>query len=240
MSELHIPRVAILASGSGTTAEAYAQAIHNGEVNHNIDLVVASKDTAGILERVPRWNRELGFDTEAKVMSKKDFPRGGTLRSGEIRRGKTLEQSEAIAELMWARKIGTIVLLGEMEILGGALMTEFGFQPDFHKSPYEARIINSHPGILPYTADTMGPGASQRAIDMSLLYTAHTLHVVSKGVDRGPILEENLVPIKPGQDASTVFANVQVAEKLNIAAGIDRFIGAQQEFINAHDYYLEP
>ncbi len=48
MAELHTPRLAVLASGSGSTAEALAQAIHYGQINAEIDLVIASKESAGI------------------------------------------------------------------------------------------------------------------------------------------------------------------------------------------------
>src|SRR5689334_16033445 len=80
MSELHRPKIAILASGSGSTAEAYAQSIHRGEVDHEIGLVVVNDPEAGILDRVKRWNTELGFDVETAVINNKTHPGGPQTR----------------------------------------------------------------------------------------------------------------------------------------------------------------
>lgn len=61
MTELHRPRLAVLASGGGTTANALARGIHDGICDAEIALVIASKASAGIRELVKKWNDEWGL-----------------------------------------------------------------------------------------------------------------------------------------------------------------------------------
>jgi phosphoribosylglycinamide formyltransferase-1 len=224
MSEIHIPRVAILASGGGTTAEAYAQAIHNGQVNHNIGLVIASNKDAKILERVTRWNSEFGFDTESTVINHETHPRG---KKG---RGQTLEESEAIAELLRERGVGLVATLGYMKIINGALMDEYGYHPKWHQSAYEARMINTHPGPLPETTDTYGDGAAAKVLELGLDESKHTVHVVSQGVDEGPIIVAHPVPILPGDTKESLNERTQWIEKATIAYALDKFLKDQQTY----------
>ena len=54
------PRIAILASGSGTTAEAFIRAGQSGQINVDVGLIIVSREEAGIFQRVENLNKELG------------------------------------------------------------------------------------------------------------------------------------------------------------------------------------
>lgn len=220
-SEKHRPTVAILASGSGTTAEVCAQAIYDGVVDMDIGLVIASRFDAGILERVERWNREFGFDVEAAVIN------GDTHDKGPAKRGQTDEEAEAITSWVKQRGIGNIILLGYMRQVRGVLIEEYGYLPDEHSSPYEAGMLNTHPGLLPQTADTYGEDAAQRILDLGLEASAHTVHVVSAEIDKGPILAVHPVPVMPGDNKESLNARIQKEEKDHIAQDIDKFLKNQ-------------
>ena len=94
MSE-RIPRVAILASGSGTTADAYAKAIHtNPTINSQIGAVISNKEEAGIFDKVEGWKKNYGFEVETHVINSQTHP------GGNEERGQTDEESEAIPRLL--------------------------------------------------------------------------------------------------------------------------------------------
>jgi phosphoribosylglycinamide formyltransferase 1 len=222
MNELHIPRVAILASGSGTTADAYARAIHTRQVSAEIGLVITDKPKAKILEKVEGWNREYGFDVQTAVIN------GETHDKGKQPRGQTLEESDAICDLLSAAGIGTVATLGYMRIINGRLIEEYGFLPGQHTSMYQARMLNTHPGPLPETADTYGLNASQKVLDLKLPSSKHTVHVVSQGVDEGPVVVAHDVPVLEGDTKESLNQRTQLVEK----ATIDKFIRDQGLFLD--------
>lgn len=226
MSELaHTPRVAILASGGGTTAEAYARAIHEGRAGAEIGVVVASAPDAGILDRVQHWRQDFGFNTEVAVIN------GLTHPGGAQERGQTDEESEAIATLLTAREIRLVALLGYMRIVRGELIQEFGYLPGVHDSMYQARMLNTHPGPLPQTADTYGVGASARVLELGLSESRHTVHVVSAGIDEGPIVAEHPVAVEEGDIPEELNCRTQVVEKATIAYAIDAFLREQDQYL---------
>ncbi len=228
MSELHNPRVAILASGSGSTAEAYAQAIHNGQVQHEIGLVIASQPGAGILERVERWNKELGFDVESAVIN------GNTHPGGRQGRGQTHEESEAITKLIDRCGVDMMATLGYMVIIKEPLIAAYGYIPGEHTSIHQARMVNSHPGPLPLTADTYGNGPAAVVLDAyrrgEIDRSQHTVHVVAPGVDEGPVIAEHDVPIVVGDTKESLFERTQWIEKATIAYALDKFLRGQEAY----------
>jgi folate-dependent phosphoribosylglycinamide formyltransferase PurN len=46
------PRIAVLASGGGTTVEAFIRAGQRGEINVDVGLVIASRKNAGVFDRI--------------------------------------------------------------------------------------------------------------------------------------------------------------------------------------------
>lgn len=228
MSELHKPRIAILASGSGSTAEAYAQAIHNGQVQHEIGLVISSQPHAGILERTERWNKELGFDVEAAVINSDTHP------GGQQGRGQTREESEAIVELADKHKVDLIATLGYMVIINNPLINAYCYVPAKHRSMYEARAVNTHPGPLPLTADTYGVKASATAIRAyrrrQITKSQHTVHVIADDIDLGPTVAAHDVPIKPEDTPEELNERTQWIEKATIAYALDKFLRDQEAY----------
>lgn len=229
MSKLPVPRIAILASGSGSTAEAYAHAIYDRKVAAKLCVVISSKADAYILKRVERWNQEWSFGTKTAVINQHTHP------AGKQPRGQTTEESEAICALLASNHIDIVVYLGYMRIASGRLIQEYGFVPGTHTSKYQARSLNSHPGPLPLTADTYGLGASAKVLEAynagHVQESRHTVHVVAQGVDQGPIVAEYSVPIEPRDSPETLFARVQLIEKANIAQSVDKFWRDQQAYL---------
>src|SRR5487761_1173029 len=146
MSELHIPTVAVLASGSGSTAEAFIHASQDGRVAAEVGLVVCNNppEKADIFARINRLNQLYGLDIEAIEISGRTHP------DGNVGRGQTLAESAAICERINRGGFAHVALMGYMKMVRGELIEEYGWKPSFG-SIYQARITNTHPGPLPET-----------------------------------------------------------------------------------------
>lgn len=93
------------------------------------------------------------------------------------------ERDAAMADWLEARGVHLVVCAGFMHLLTPTFLRRF---PD--------RIVNVHPSLLPEF-----PGA--RAIDDALAAgadaTGVTVHVVDEGLDTGPVLRQEAVPVEP-------------------------------------------
>ncbi len=70
------PRLAILASGNGTTAEAVVRSGQRGESNALVELVICSRRDAGIFERIKNLNAEYGLAIECRLINSQTHPVG--------------------------------------------------------------------------------------------------------------------------------------------------------------------
>ena len=93
-----------------------------------------------------------------------------------------------------------LVLAGFMRIL----------TPGF-VSHYEGRMINIHPSLLPAFT---GLHTHQRAIDAGCKFAGVTVHRVTVELDVGPILDQAVVPVLPGDTAEDLAARVLTQEHI--------------------------
>lgn len=223
MSEQYIPGIAILASGSGTTAEAIIRATQTDVLNAQVQLVVSNNSEAGVFGRVAKLNEEFGLDIQTAHISGKTHPKGA------LERGQTYEESEAIADLVQKFGCAHVLLAGYMKRVNGPLMREYGWRP-WLTSAHQARMINTHPGPLPETTDTYGVAASQRVLQLGMAASRHTVHIAAPNIDEGPIVAEHPVPVIPGDTPETLFGRVQLTEKEMLPVALDRFLREQQAY----------
>lgn len=71
--------------------------------------------------------------------------------------------------------------------------------------PYAGRILNIHPSLLPLF---QGLHTHQRAIDAGMKVAGCTVHLVTEGMDEGPILAQAVVPVLSGDTADQLAARV--------------------------------
>lgn len=83
-----------------------------------------------------------------------------------------------------------IVLAGYMRIVGAGLIAR-----------YEHKILNIHPALLPSFSGLHG---HQQAIDVGVKVTGCTVHFVDAGMDTGPIIMQNTVPVYPDDTEDTL------------------------------------
>ena len=87
-------------------------------------------------------------------------------------------------------KADGIILAGYMRIVGAPLIER-----------YEHRILNIHPALLPSFPGLHG---HQQAIDGGVKITGCTVHFVDVGMDTGPIIMQNTVPVLPDDTEDTL------------------------------------
>jgi phosphoribosylglycinamide formyltransferase-1 len=74
---------------------------------------------------------------------------------------------------------------------------------------FPSRILNIHPSLLPAFP---GLDAWKQAVEAGAGESGVTVHVVDSGMDTGPILAQEVVPVLSGDTAESLHARIQVAE----------------------------
>lgn len=74
---------------------------------------------------------------------------------------------------------------------------------------FPERIINIHPALLPAFP---GLEAWKQALDAGVAETGATVHYVDEGMDTGPVILKEQVPVLPGDTAESLHARIQQAE----------------------------
>jgi phosphoribosylglycinamide formyltransferase-1 len=107
-----------------------------------------------------------------------------------------------------AEEPALVVLAGFMRVLKPRFLEVFA-----------GRIINLHPSLLP---SFPGLDAIGQALRRGVKYTGCTVHRVTAEVDGGPILDQTVVPVAPGETADSLAAKVHAAEHALLPAVIAR------------------
>jgi phosphoribosylglycinamide formyltransferase-1 len=221
------PRIAILASGGGTTAEAFIRAGQRGAINVDVDLVIVSRKDAGIFQRITGLNAEFDLNIRTMLINGKTHP---AAHSENVAAGsQTAGEEAAILATLLAGSYDLVALMGYMKKVGPAIIQAFGWLPEY-SSAFQARMLNTHPGLLPDTKGFYGEQIQQYVLEHHLPYAGQTLHVVSEEYDDGPIIAEHKVPVESGDTAESLFARVQAAEKKFLPRDIEDFIKARQAY----------
>ena len=113
--------------------------------------------------------------------------------------GKDREAHErALDALLVERDVEVIALAGYMRLLTPWLVQKWA-----------GRMLNIHPSLLPLYP---GLNTHARAIEASDLEAGCTVHIVTEGVDEGPVLGQARVPILSGDTPETLAERVKTAE----------------------------
>ncbi|HUH09500.1 MAG TPA: phosphoribosylglycinamide formyltransferase [Brevundimonas sp.] len=113
--------------------------------------------------------------------------------------GKDREAHErTIDALLVERQVEVIALAGYMRLLTPWLVQKWA-----------GRMLNIHPSLLPLYP---GLNTHARAIEAGDAEAGCTVHVVTEGVDEGPVLGQARVPILLGDTPDTLAERVKAAE----------------------------
>ena len=113
--------------------------------------------------------------------------------------GKDREAHErAVDAALRQREVEVVALAGWMRLL-----------TPFFVRAWEGRMLNIHPSLLPKYP---GLDTHARALEAGDAVAGCTVHLVTEGVDEGPILAQAEAPILPGDTAETLAARVLEVE----------------------------
>jgi phosphoribosylglycinamide formyltransferase-1 len=117
---------------------------------------------------------------------------------GKFRTKLDEDAERAFIEAMRQAEVDLVALAGFMRVLKGQFLREF-----------EGRIVNIHPSLLP---SFPGLEAWKQALDHGVKVTGCTVHFVDAGVDSGPIIGQQTVPVLDDDTPEALHQRIQVAE----------------------------
>lgn len=177
-------KLAFLASHGGSAARHLVAACRSAELAATPVALVSNNSRSPALA----WAREAGLLT-AHLSSAK-FPDPDDL-------------DDRITRFLVDAGADTLVLSGYMRALGPRVLSAFG-----------GRVVNIHPSLLPRHG---GRGMYGDRVHESVLASGDTesgatVHLVTAGIDEGPVLAQARVPVLPGDTLDTLKARVQAVE----------------------------
>jgi phosphoribosylglycinamide formyltransferase-1 len=200
-------RAVILASGSGTNAQAVIDEVQRGDSTLDIVAVVTNKAKARVRERA----RDAWLTEEAIVWD---------------RAAETREAYDARVTLGVARyEPDLILLLGWMHLVSGAFLERF------------PETINVHPAFLPFdpAADEVvmpdgtaihafrGARAPEATIAAGVRWGGATVHYVTPAIDRGNILVRTPLELPVGTTLEAFRDRVRPIEHAAVSKAIRRW-----------------
>ncbi|AEI11446.1 phosphoribosylglycinamide formyltransferase [Cellulomonas gilvus] len=105
----------------------------------------------------------------------------------------------ALTEAVGVFSPDLVVAAGFMKLVGAAFLARFG-----------GRVINTHPALLPSF-----PGAHgvRDALAYGVRVSGCSVIVVDEGVDSGPIVGQEAVPVLPDDDEESLHERIKVVER---------------------------
>jgi phosphoribosylglycinamide formyltransferase-1 len=117
---------------------------------------------------------------------------------GKFRTKLDEDAERAFIEAMCQADVDLVALAGFMRVLKGQFLREF-----------EGRIVNIHPSLLP---SFPGLEAWKQALDYGVKVTGCTVHFVDAGVDSGPIIGQQTVPVLDEDTPEMLHQRIHLAE----------------------------
>jgi phosphoribosylglycinamide formyltransferase 1 len=117
---------------------------------------------------------------------------------GKFRTKLDEDAERAFVAALQSAKVDLIVLAGFMRVLKGEFLRAF-----------EGRIVNIHPSLLP---SFPGLEAWKQALDHGVKVTGCTVHFVDAGVDAGPIIGQQTVPVLDNDTPESLHQRIHAAE----------------------------
>lgn len=117
---------------------------------------------------------------------------------GKFRTKLDEDAERAYVQALRDAEVDLVVLAGFMRVLKGDFLRAF-----------EGRIVNIHPSLLP---SFPGLEAWKQALDHGVKFTGCTVHFVDAGVDAGPIIGQQTVPVLDNDTPESLHQRIHAAE----------------------------
>lgn len=181
-----VPVLTVLASGSGTTFQAVADAIAAGDLAWRINLLVVDRPGTGAAQRAAA----IGIPVRLVDRAHHRGPAGSP------------GLSQAIAHEI-PQETDVVLLAGFLSIITEPLLTRF------HR-----RMINLHPALLPEFggAGMYGRRVHEAVLAARRTQTGCTVHYVDAGTDTGEILLHRRIPVLPEDTPDSLATRLRPVE----------------------------
>jgi len=183
-------RVCVLISGSGTNLQALIDARDEGRIDIDIVGVISNRADARGLERASRAG------IPASILEHQDF----------ADRNKF---DRALGLLIGAGSPHWVILAGFMRIVGSEVL-----------DPFNGRLINLHPSLLPLYR---GMDTYQRVLDAGDREFGASIHFVTGELDGGPVIAQVRLPVLAGDDKHKLAARLAPMEHRLLVSTIEFF-----------------
>jgi phosphoribosylglycinamide formyltransferase-1 len=170
--------IGVLISGRGSNLQAIIDAIADRKLNARVSVVISNVPDAAGLMRAEK----AGIATV--VLDHRDKSRFANRASYD----------RELARELKARGVTLVCLAGFMRLLTEVFLQEF---PN--------AVVNIHPSLLPAFP---GTNAQYQAWEHGVKWTGVTVHLVTAELDGGPIVLQEAVPVKNGDDVETLAARI--------------------------------
>ncbi|WP_020662683.1 phosphoribosylglycinamide formyltransferase [Amycolatopsis benzoatilytica] len=114
----------------------------------------------------------------------------------------------ALADAVAAYQPDLVVSAGFMKILGPEFLARFA-----------GRVINTHPALLP---SFPGMHAVADALAAGVRVTGSTVHFVDAGVDTGPVIAQEAVPVENDDTEDVLHERIKAVERRLLVETIER------------------
>ena len=195
-------RLAVFISGSGSGMEALLHYQESNSCSHETILVLSNVAEVAGLEKAKN------FDISTVVVEVDKSILDPTTRRES--------HEKEIMKVLEKHNIEAVILSGYMRIMSPLFV-----------SAWEGRLLNIHPSLLPKYP---GAHAHRDALADGATVTGCTVHFVDEGVDSGPIIAQEEVPIFPNDDESTLSERVKKVEHKLYPIAIDAFAAGEVKF----------
>jgi phosphoribosylglycinamide formyltransferase 1 len=172
-------RVGVLISGGGSNMHAIVKASRAANYPAEIVCVISNKPDAGGLKIAASEAVATHVIDHKKFSSREEF-------------------DAVLNAYVQTQNLDIIACAGFMRIMTPVLI-----------APWQGRMINIHPSLLP---KYKGLHTHQRAIDAGDNEAGCSVHYVTTELDGGPLIAQTRVPIVAGDTAETLAARVLVEE----------------------------
>ena len=186
----------VFASGSGTNFQSLIDAIEKGELSATIKGLITDKPGIGSIDRAKEHNIPHKVIAPSAFNSESDF-------------------SDALLEQLRTWNTDLIVLAGYLKKIPLQIIEKF-----------EDRILNIHPSLLPKYGGKgfYGLNVHKAVIKNQEPVSGCTVHLVNEEFDKGPILAQSRVPVKPDDTPEALAARILKQEHQLLPATIEDYL----------------
>jgi phosphoribosylglycinamide formyltransferase-1 len=186
-----------------------------------VPLVILASGQGSIAKALIEATQRANYPAEVKALIS-DKPGSGALQVASecgvevLVVPQQLDQSrddwcQVLADSVQRFQPEWVVCAGFMRILSGDFLQRF-----------PGRVINTHPSLLPQFP---GAHAVADALAAGVTSTGVSVHFIDEGIDTGPVIAQEVVPVLPGDDLSSLYERIKQTERRQLVDVVAKLVG---------------